>query len=129
MTPAERLLAAADLLDKRAGEATAGPWVEAGIGEYGWSVISQADPRSNFGVETEDSEQGKADAAYIATVHPEVGKQQAAMLRSFAYAVDREWRTFHEMWNTEARVRMLNDRMPGLNAALAIADLMLEAAA
>lgn len=84
MTVAERLVAAADLLDQRAWAATAGPWVEAGIGEYGWSVISGGDQRSNFGVETEDSEQGKADAAWIARMHPEIGKSLAVALRSSA---------------------------------------------
>lgn len=88
MTPAERLLAAADLLDKLAWTATPGPWVEAGIGDYGWSVTA-IDHRSRFGVETEDSEQGKADAAYIAAMHPEIGKDLAIAMRSASRSVSK----------------------------------------
>lgn len=61
MTPTERLLAAADLLDKRAGEASEGPW----------NIIDEL----YMPVE---------DARYIATVHPEVGKAQATWLRESA---------------------------------------------
>lgn len=109
MTPAERLLAAADLLEKRAGEASTGPWIEAGIGEFGWSVIGGDFPlTSSFAIETDDSEQGKADATYIATMHPEVGKAVAKVLHEEARRVSLGWG-----WTQEA---------------LALADLLLAGA-
>lgn len=85
MTPAEELAAAADKLDALSGSASHGPWIEAGMGEFGWSVIGGDFPlTSNFAVETEDGDQGKADAAYIAAMNPLVGKALAAVLRQWA---------------------------------------------
>lgn len=84
MTPAERLLAAADLLDKRAGEATPGPWSAPGGPRYvfldGFSGHDVDGPKSGFVA------RGTywSDAQYIATMHPEVGKAQAAWLRESA---------------------------------------------
>lgn len=60
MTPADRLLAAADLLDKRAGEAT-----------------------PELAIDDVDSGLVPEDIAYIATMHPEVGK---LMVRRMALA-------------------------------------------
>ncbi|MGW4560091.1 DUF6221 family protein [Streptomyces sp. NPDC004365] len=53
--------------ERIARAASLGPWVESGIGEYGWSVSFG---RANAGVETEDSEQGRADAEHIAEHDP-----------------------------------------------------------
>ncbi|AMM12338.1 DUF6221 family protein [Streptomyces albidoflavus] len=47
--------------------ATAGPWVESGVGDHGWGVSFSA-PGS--GVEADDSSQGRADAAHIARHDP-----------------------------------------------------------
>lgn len=125
MTPAEELTTAADKLDALAAAASHGPWIEAGVGEFGWSVIGGDFPlTSGFGIETEDNDQGKADAAYVAAMNPLIGKALADMLRRFAEAVERKWRVFHEMWKTEQRVRMCADEMPGLHEALAIARLI-----
>lgn len=107
MTPAERLLAAAELLDKRAREATEGPWAtehnieqyhdgtkyeqwgvhsvtaKTTIGSSTWAtdVVTVTTDRSygfpDGGCDRED------DARYIATMHPKVGKMVAASLRSF----------------------------------------------
>jgi hypothetical protein len=84
MTPAARLLAAADLLDKRAGEATEGPWTverwEDFLGEQvTWSLpgIERWRGLKNDVQLGED----EATARYIATMHPEVGKALATALR------------------------------------------------
>lgn len=105
MTPAERLLAAADLLDKRAGEATGGPWEVrfTGLARPTVSVVGEILERSHgsaattvfAGVDEDRADSGnldeseinwvsEKDAAYIATMHPEVGKEQAAWLRESA---------------------------------------------
>ena len=61
-------------LDRRlavAKAATPGPWETGGIGDYGWSVhFPHHDGWANMGVETEDNEQGKADAEHIALHDP-----------------------------------------------------------
>lgn len=59
-TPAERLLAAADLLDKRASEAV---WDQLYAGQSNYIPHIQT-------------------RRYTATMHPEVGKRQAALLRA-----------------------------------------------
>lgn len=53
--------------ERIAQAATLGPWVQSGIGEYGWTVDFG---RPGAGVETEDSEQGLADADFIAAHNP-----------------------------------------------------------
>lgn len=53
--------------ERGARAATLGPWVQSGIGEYGWAVDFG---RPGAGVETENSEQGYADADFIAAHHP-----------------------------------------------------------
>lgn len=120
MTPAEELAAAADKLDALASAATPGPWFVPGIGEFGWAVIAE-DGGRDFGVETDDSPQGESDAEWIAAMNPLAGADQAALLREFAVHVERRWRDFHDMWNTEQRIRMIGDHAPGLHAALRIA--------
>lgn len=61
-------------IDRRlavARAATPGPWKAGGIGDYGWTVqFPNHDGWSNMGVETEDNEQGKADAEHIALHDP-----------------------------------------------------------
>ncbi|MFD9396533.1 DUF6221 family protein [Streptomyces sp. NPDC060000] len=47
--------------------ATLGPWVQSGIGEYGWTVDFG---RAGAGVETADTEQGRSDADFIAAHNP-----------------------------------------------------------
>ncbi|CAL9668752.1 hypothetical protein SUDANB145_07303 (plasmid) [Streptomyces sp. enrichment culture] len=47
--------------------ASEGPWEETGIGEYGWTVSA---PNGAL-FETDDSDQGRADAHYIALNDPE----------------------------------------------------------
>lgn len=84
MTPAERLLAAADLLEKRAGEATPGPWA---VGSH----LDALTPPRTWHLEGIERWRGlannvglgedEATATYIATMHPEVGKVLAAWLR------------------------------------------------
>jgi hypothetical protein len=47
--------------------ATQGKWEAGDFGDFGWTVYSV---EGSFGVETEDSEQGRADAAWIALAAP-----------------------------------------------------------
>lgn len=106
--PAARLLAAADLLDKRASEATEGPWQS-----LAWTTVSgelraavAGDPqtgnyRTPDGKGWTEVARGDADcagpgpylmqsdAAYIATMHPEVGKALAKVLRTEAKRLKR----------------------------------------
>ncbi|MFF1444096.1 DUF6221 family protein [Streptomyces sp. NPDC058295] len=53
--------------EQLAQAATPGPWTQSGIGDYGWTV-SFSQPGS--GVETADSDQGRADADFIASHDP-----------------------------------------------------------
>jgi len=53
--------------ERIARAATRGPWVQSGIGDYGWTVDFG---RPGAGVETADSDQGLADADFIAAHHP-----------------------------------------------------------
>lgn len=53
--------------ERIARAATLGPWVQSGIGDYGWTVDFG---RPGAGVETADSDQGLADADFIAAHHP-----------------------------------------------------------
>jgi hypothetical protein len=100
MTPAERLLAAADLLEKRAGDATDGPWKARSYdfdedGHDFADVIGKQEVEQYAGSYTiktalvaggapEPADLGylhPTNATYIATMHPEVGKALAAWLR------------------------------------------------
>jgi len=53
--------------ERIARAATLGPWVQSGIGDYGWTVDFG---RPGAGVETADTEQGLADADFIAAHNP-----------------------------------------------------------
>ncbi|WP_200309451.1 DUF6221 family protein [Streptomyces adelaidensis] len=53
--------------ERIARAATRGPWVQSGIGDYGWTVDFG---RPGAGVETADTEQGLADADFIAAHNP-----------------------------------------------------------
>jgi hypothetical protein len=61
------LTAQLDEDERTARAATLGPWVQSGIGDYGWTVDFG---RPGAGVETADTEQGLADANFIATHNP-----------------------------------------------------------
>jgi hypothetical protein len=95
VTPADRLLAAADLLDKRASEATEGPWRHTSRNYIGTGPIkiTEADwgPEGHEGLRVSTQQDRNAfrteDAAYIATVHPEVGKLWASALRAEAETI------------------------------------------
>lgn len=76
MTAADELRAAAQKIRALATTAAPGPWEQTGIGDIGWYVSGPC-------VETEDSEQGRADASYIAAMHPGVGLAVAAWLDSW----------------------------------------------
>lgn len=91
MTPAERLLAAADLLDKRAGEATGNKWrVSLSNRDEVWAdrdpsgfdsfLVATTGTRLNPDL----SEQHMQDSLYIATMNPEFGKALAKVLRILA---------------------------------------------
>jgi hypothetical protein len=53
--------------ERIARAATLGPWVQSGIGDYGWTVDFG---RPGAGVETADTDQGLADADFIAAHNP-----------------------------------------------------------
>jgi hypothetical protein len=53
--------------ERIARAATLGPWVQSGIGDYGWTVDFGC---PGAGVETADTEQGLADASFIAAHNP-----------------------------------------------------------
>lgn len=80
MNPAQELRDAAAKLRALATAATPGPWIQTGIGDYGWTVSFA--PGS--GIEADDSDQGLADANYIAAMHPGVGAALAAWLEEEA---------------------------------------------
>jgi hypothetical protein len=61
------LTAQLDEDERIARAATLGPWVQSGIGDYGWTVTFG---RPGAGVETADTEQGLADADFIAAHNP-----------------------------------------------------------
>lgn len=64
---AQWLRAQLDEDERIARAATLGPWVQSGIGDYGWTVDFG---RPGAGVETDGSEQGLADADFIAAHNP-----------------------------------------------------------
>jgi hypothetical protein len=75
VTPIEEhtaLVAAVTEMLRVAEAATPGPWIAGGIGDYGWSVQFGDAIRqwANSGIETEDNEQGKTDATFIAAHDP-----------------------------------------------------------
>lgn len=87
MTPAEEFRDAARIVREYAGKAGRGPWSVPGIGDFGWSVTgpgSWAEPGTFTGVETADSEQGKADAEWIALANPEIAEPLAVVFDSAA---------------------------------------------
>jgi hypothetical protein len=111
--PVDRLLAAADLLDKRAGEATEGPWYVDDVGTIVWpSSINIYRPIVQDGAISNE-----ADAAYISTMHPEVGKALAASLRVLG-SVD----------YPEVRMGVSVHTQKVFDAALALADILLAGA-
>lgn len=79
-----RLLAALDERLERARAATPGPWgpfdengdFELSYGDFGWSCHGPAG-----GIETEDSEQGKADVCFIAATDPTTEIRRVEALR------------------------------------------------
>lgn len=83
MSPAETLRAAATKLRETASNTTPGPWQTKGVGDFGWLVVD-ADPAGRFSVETEDNEHGRADAAWIALMSPQVAEPLAAWLEDEA---------------------------------------------
>jgi hypothetical protein len=125
MTPAERLTASADLLDKRASEATEGPWKYMGRNciETGPIEIDVADwgPEGHEGLRVSTWQDNRAyryaDAVYIATMHPEVGKALAKVLRSYAEGV-------RELDKILTSIPV----GPGRSAMLDLADLLLAGA-
>jgi hypothetical protein len=99
-SPAARLLAAADLLDKRANEATDGPWAacepndlwkrpyvietrtEGLVSKWKAEGDDEIYPHSFVIAETRQGGPRMADAEWIALVNPEIGKALADLLRA-----------------------------------------------
>ena len=85
-SPADELRAAAEALRALAAAASPGRWEQTGIGDIGWYVSGPC-------IETEDSEQGRADADYIAAMGPNVGTLLADWLAKVADFCDGVERT------------------------------------
>ena len=83
-SPVERLLKAVDLIDRRASEATEGPWEAADNAVWPKPYTGSPADDSLAEVLAPGSSNCQADARYIATMHPEVGKAVAAVLREEA---------------------------------------------
>lgn len=81
---ADLLRRAAARLRAFATTATPGPWTT-GTGDYGWTVDFG---RGAAGVDADDSEQARADTAYIAAMHPGVGTALADWLDLEADVID-----------------------------------------
>jgi hypothetical protein len=85
--PAERDAAvallnnAATVIEALGSRATQGRWEMCGIGDFGWTVHCL---EGSFSVETEDSEQGRADAAWIALAAPAIAPFLSGWLRKVA---------------------------------------------
>ena len=82
MSPADELVAAAERLEKLAGEATEGPWVSDGHtyeleDASGWDVDG---PSGGYVARLAD----KQDADYIAAMDPRKGRKLATALRNDA---------------------------------------------
>lgn len=116
-TPAERLLRAAEVLESRASEATEGPWrVDNEIYPeviYGQNDNASVISGSRWGGDANVFD-NDADARYIATVHPGVGKQLAKMLRDEAH--------WSDLYDRAAMDYGVSQEL------LALADLVLEGA-
>lgn len=85
-TPAERLLKAAEILEKRATEAEAGPWRTMVMGSEGSKVLGGGDTVStsrHVALVREDW-----TARYIATMSPDLGRMVADALRYEAHKTD-----------------------------------------
>jgi hypothetical protein len=120
--PLEDLREAADILRGRSMYASAGPW-EAGevingehfahYGDFGWVISGPAGSP-----ECDDTEQGKADALYIATMHPLVGLAIAEHLEVEANAL---------AWCLEHSVSPENStERPRFKRSIALARLILD---
>ena len=84
LAPAAELRAASARLREYAAAASVAPWLRSGIGDFGWTV--HLGPEQS--VETEDSEQGRANADWIALVDPAVGLLLADWLETIAARLD-----------------------------------------
>lgn len=100
------LRACLDEDERIARAASPGPWEQSGIGEYGWGVSFSV---PGAGVEAEDSDQGRADAAHIAGHDPvrvlrEIDAKRALMKVIFRYEakIDGEWGCCHDAEEIEA---------------------------
>lgn len=126
MTPTEVLAAAADKLDALIAEA-APDWHLSESNHLALSLIEMPYMNGMLKGQPGYTVSGPNDATtqYIAAMNPLVGKALAGMLRTFGSEYVRETRHFHEMWNEDARVRMIGDRFPGFTEALSLARLIL----
>jgi hypothetical protein len=90
LTPADTLRAAASLLRQRAGKATDGPWKPMVLGSEGYLVLRSSGTIrergrgrvARFGCKDWDTD--RADAEYVAGMHPLVGLALADWLDRFS---------------------------------------------
>lgn len=120
MTPAEVLAAAADKLDALASGASDGPWRDLLMGSEGSKVLAGGNTVST--ARHIALARGSGDATYIAAMNPLVGRLLAQVLRRFTDACERDSRPTHDQWSRPQRV---DDRIPGLTAALDLARLII----
>ncbi|MFC9286539.1 DUF6221 family protein [Streptomyces sp. NPDC057052] len=101
--------------ERIARAATRGPWVQSGIGDYGWTV-DFGHPGS--GVETADTDQGLADADFIAAHNPARVLREVETDRELLAEYERVM-TAHEAHQREAaRLDEQGDDDPIRRAAL-----------
>lgn len=118
MTPAEELAAAADKLDARLKHTTPGPWEVYGDADRLFTIVGGEG--REYGV-VEDYELNPDDAHYLAAMNPLVGEALAVVLRRLSEACERDATPTRDLWTRPQRV---DDRIPGLTAALDLARLI-----
>lgn len=122
MTPAEVLAAAADKLDALITEA-APDWQLSESNHLALPLIEMPYMNGMLKGQPGYTVSGPNDATtfYIAAMNPLVGSLLAQVLRRFADACERDSRPTHDQWSRPQRV---DDRIPGLTAALDLARLI-----
>lgn len=126
MTPAEVLAAAADKLDALTSGASDGPWEVCShtdmLNPGGPSWFLDGIERWRGLTNNVQLGEDEGTARYIAAMNPLVGSLLAQVLRRFADACERDSRPTHDRWSRPQRV---DDRIPGLTAALDLAYLII----
>ncbi|MFJ4712705.1 DUF6221 family protein [Streptomyces sp. NPDC088785] len=97
--------------ERIARAATAGPWTQSGIGEYGWGVAFSV---PGAGVEANDSDQGRADADFIAAQDPaRVLREIDAKRELLVWLVRKDdWALDNDLWTWDSDDALLLLALP-----------------